>query len=1361
MDFAKSIDALKSWRKKPSDTAWPIFAALCGDLSGKDLTRVRPLTTALEDRIFRPLSHLSWWNTGTRAQLTDFTAGVRVGALLDTEYDVAWLDVAFGDDAEAARLPDATLRAFHEHCSRELGGEDPALVSRYRVALVLFVTVHGKAMDLPDLYFAGPARDETGTDHLVGVLTLRLNRAISEAAGDVKAVARYLAKLQGLARGAGAGAWKTIFGTTGDVREDFRKRMAERLGALMMLLEKTVERRASDGDELHALREAASLLIFRLMFLMELEGRRGLLYLPGERPADRLSLFELADSELARQRKESMLARLQELTEHIRYGTGGVALSGASIFANQPNDAFDARVTEWLDDFDKKARRVDADLREEWNRELAKIGSLVTGQVEVYSKEAPIASAVGLGGSEHVQRVLGDVYEQILAMVPKRERARLVLTAGKNGEKNERKALAAHYTPEGMVVEMVRPLVGVLFRDAWASSKSDSVTYRKRLLDLHVVDPAMGSAHFLTVVALEIAKELAWVDRFDKPQPDSHFEALENADPWSPLAADHAETLGRSVRQYLPEVVRRCCYGVDIKPLACELGKLALWLFTMTAEPEERPPLTFVDGNIRTGDSLIGVTWKEAVALLDEHLGWQPAGANLLFGRGITDLRQELDDLSAEMRASGEDLRGWLVKHADREKDLPRDDHLLRQRALDKLRGKMDGIRWVYDLAVLSVWYSRDALLEAVRQVASDQRMLPRDADALSWEDLMMGKGSFSAKARDVAREAVRKLAHKHRAFHWQLEFPHVMDDRRFDGAAANPPFRGDRDLRGYIGEDGVAYLRERFTKTDTVDYAGYFVLRYEQILSRAGAIATLGPNTLGQAKNRRVVLVPLLAGASSGGRFRILRAVRSRPWPGEAAVHVCMVHLVASPVGNGARLVIAEEENRPSRIDRVERISSYLDDLPETELAELPSVFEGLVFNGFFPRGDFDRPLAFLEEVPAKERGALRAYLNNDDVQQSIEPRATRLVIDFCELLDADDAGDGPTQQIAFLRRRAPFLFSEIEKSVRRDRLDLPASARNEKARKYWWRYEEERPGLRAAWAGLESVLVFGAVSKCWVPTRMPRVDADTGLGINPTHALFVVAAGGSALQALLTSFPFELHLRRSSSTLETRLRVTPTEAFPTFPLPWPAIWSKEKKRPVALPAPAALEDLLGKPMRAIEALRKSILVGKDRGRIPADRQPGGPTDLYNLFDDPNVQLDVIAQLRAHHVELTDAVLRAYGWHADGPDGPALRLNWVFDRPWIDGTTRYVPGVAGRRELVVRLAKRNARRFEEEMDLCLKYLLPMLPEAGVVESGIDRWRKDNGVGLGRQEVIAMLEHGVGAKRVKTMHRGGKLWWGR
>ena len=411
VEFSHSIEALKTWRKVPGTTALSFFTALCADLSpGRRIPAMRPFAMAPDHTVFRPLSHLSWWGEGSSAQLTDFS-GTRTGALLETDYDVVWLDIALGPDASPSRVPEPTLRAFHEQCVRELGGEDTALVQRLRGTLVIFATVHGKKMAVPDLYIAGPAREETGPDHLVGVLALRLSKAVAGASGEVKALAAAFARLQGLAKGTSQGAWRSIFGSTGELRDVFRKEMAERLGRLIELLEATADRKA-DAEGLVQLREAATLLAFRLMFLMELEGRRGLLYLPGKRPKDRLSLFELADLETAKQHKDSLLARLQELTDHVRYGTGDVALSGASIFVNTPNDDFNPAVTAWLDDLDRKWKRVDAATRDAWNEALSRVGGLVTGQVEVYSKDAPITSAVGLGGSEHVQRVLGDVYEQ-------------------------------------------------------------------------------------------------------------------------------------------------------------------------------------------------------------------------------------------------------------------------------------------------------------------------------------------------------------------------------------------------------------------------------------------------------------------------------------------------------------------------------------------------------------------------------------------------------------------------------------------------------------------------------------------------------------------------------------------------------------------------------------------------------------------------------------------------------------------------------------------------------------------------------------------------------------------------------------
>jgi hypothetical protein len=126
--------------------------------------------------------------------------------------------------------------------------------------------------------------------------------------------------------------------------------------------------------------------------------------------------------------------------------------------------------------------------------------------------------------------------------------------------------------------------------------------------------------------------------------------------------------------------------------------------------------------------------------------------------------------------------------------------------------------------------------------------------------------------------------------------------------------------------------------------------------------------------------------------------------------------------------------------------------------------------------------------------------------------------------------------------------------------------------------------------------------------------------------------------------------------------------------------------------------------------------------------------------------------------VALTEAVIHAYGWHTDGPDGPPLKLSWSFDRPWIDGTTRYVPDLQGRTELVQRLARRNARRFAEEMDICLEHLLPLMAD-GVPEARIDRWRKENQLGLNKGEILSVFDFGVEAARLNVLVRGGKQTW--
>ena len=58
------------------------------------------------------------------------------------------------------------------------------------------------------------------------------------------------------------------------------------------------------------------------------------------------------------------------------------------------------------------------------------------------------------------------------------------------------------------------------------------------------------------------------------------------------------------------QIAQRCLYGVDKNPMAADLAKLSLWLATLAKDH----PFTFLDHSLRTGDSLVGLTRKQAAS---------------------------------------------------------------------------------------------------------------------------------------------------------------------------------------------------------------------------------------------------------------------------------------------------------------------------------------------------------------------------------------------------------------------------------------------------------------------------------------------------------------------------------------------------------------------------------------------------------------------------------------------------------------------------------------------------------------------------------------------------------------------------
>jgi len=118
------------------------------------------------------------------------------------------------------------------------------------------------------------------------------------------------------------------------------------------------------------------------------------------------------------------------------------------------------------------------------------------------------------------------------------------------------------------------------------------------------------------------------------------------------------------------------------------------------------------------------------------------------------------------------------------------------------------------------------------------------------------------------------------------------------------------------------------------------------------------------------------------------------------------------------------------------------------------------------------------------------------------------------------------------------------------------------------------------------------------------------------PSNATNVFAFDDDYAMGVLIAAIHTEWARHHSSTLEDRIRYTPTSAFETFPWPYPV--TSDQREAVAAAS------------RALIARRSEICLERQIGL----------TKLYNQMDD-----GAWADLRRLHRELDEAVAAAYGW--------------------------------------------------------------------------------------------------------------------
>ena len=161
---------------------------------------------------------------------------------------------------------------------------------------------------------------------------------------------------------------------------------------------------------------------------------------------------------------------------------------------------------------------------------------------------------------------------------------------------------ASYYTPESLT----RCVVRYALKEAMTGKKADE------LLGLTICEPAMGSAAFLNEAVSQLAE--AYMARKTK----------ELKDVLPP--EDYARHLQR-VKLYLAD---NNVYGVDLNPMAVELGGVSLWLNTL--EPSGFVP--WFGNQINCGNALVGA-WRRVYssAVLTTGRWWQQAPEEVLSAR--------------------------------------------------------------------------------------------------------------------------------------------------------------------------------------------------------------------------------------------------------------------------------------------------------------------------------------------------------------------------------------------------------------------------------------------------------------------------------------------------------------------------------------------------------------------------------------------------------------------------------------------------------------------------------------------------------------------------------------------------------
>ena len=784
---------------------------------------------------------------------------------------------------------------------------------------------------------------------------------------------------------------------------------------------------------------------------------------------------------------------------------------------------------------------------------------------------------------------------------------------------DERRRSGSHYTPRSLTEPIVSEALRPILERLGARARPEDI------LDLKVLDPATGSGAFLVEVCRQLSARL--------------MEAWNIHGGPTNLPADEDELL--HARRL---VAQRCLYGVDRNPMAIDLARLSLWLVTLAKDHE----FTFIDHALRSGDSLVGLTRKQI-----EGFHWDAGAPRFQLGTETIEVRRHVERV-AELRQHIRELGDGASEH--------------------ELREFLNAA----DLELVNVRRVAALLLTAFFE---DEKPKGREANRLGYTNLLLQEGQPETDAQVEPKLSITP-------FHWELEFPEVFERENpgFDAVVGNPPFAGKNTIAAANVTGYPNWLKQLHTESHgNSDLVAHFFRRAFSLLREGGTFGLIATNTIGQGDTRSTGLRWI---CNHGGHIYHCR--RRLKWPGEAAVVVSVVH-AAKGAYSGQRFLDGLKVNTISAF--LFHMGSHDD--PERLETNTGKSFQGSIILGMgFTFDDTDKkgvatPLTGMErliEQNLHNREVIFPYIGGEEVNTSPTHAYHRYVINFRDWpqrradlgetwRDANDITrrDWLRDGIVALDYPEPVaadwpeLLRLVEERVKPARIHLTTNAIGRKRAKFWWQFGSLAKELYVSIEGLDQVLVIN----CGATPHMAFALLPSTTVFANTLAVFAFEA--CAAFCTLQSRTHEIWARFFGSSLEDRLRYTPSDCFETFP--FPENW---ETHPVLETAGEVYYNY-----------RAALMLEKNEGM----------TKTYNRFHNPDEHNPRIAELRELHAAMDCAVLDAYGWTDISTDCEFL-LDYEIDeeswgnrnKPW-----RYRWPDRVRDEVLARLLALNAERAAEE----------------------------------------------------------------